>query len=425
MIKLLIFFFVGLIPSASFAQAPSQSAPPPQRALDLTQCYQLAKKQSETLRIETEQIDQAEQQFRQVFASVLPNISFQASQKYQQRNAGGGGLTPTSSPQVNFLLTQPLFSGFREYAAMRSFKHEGMKNKLLLDFAARQLFQNVAGAFYLVLSLEKNLEDARTLRDFTNDRAGELRQRERLGKSRVSEVLTVESQVETLDAQIESIKGQIAAARELLSFLIGEDASDAALADDLPALPSVESEEALLRKALGRADVQAADEEAKAQWEQVQIAKGAWYPTASFTGDYYLKRIPFYQSIHWDAMFGASLPIFSGGGMVAQSKQAESQWRAAEDAAGLAYRQARSQIRTAYLAFASAVAQSRTLAEAYRKAKDSYRLQTREYRLGIVDNLTVLQALNDMQSAKLGMDQTAIQIKIDYIQLKVATEEMP
>src|SRR5207253_6049318 len=86
--------------------------------LDLTQCYEMAKKQSETLQLSVEQIRQIEQQYKETLANALPNLTLNGSQEWQERNPlVGGTFSTTSKPQVNFVLTQPLFSGFREYAA--------------------------------------------------------------------------------------------------------------------------------------------------------------------------------------------------------------------------------------------------------------------------------------------------------------------
>ena len=394
--------------------------------LDLAQCYELSKKQSETLEISVEQINQIEQQYRQTLASTLPNITLNGSQEWQEPNPlVGGTFSATSRPQVNFNLTQPLFSGFREYAAMRGFKHQGQAAQLQLKFADQQLFQNVATAFYQILSLEKNLTDTRDLLAMTEDRVKELRTREQLGKSRVSEVLTVESSLASVKSQAESIRGQIAAEREILSFLIGKDASSAALVDRLAELPPAQTQEAALAKAQTRSDVRAAREAAQALREQIKIAWGAMSPQVGFVGNYYLKRIDLLEPTKWDATLNATLPIFSGGGQMAAVRLAESQWRSADDNARLVLRQAASQIRTDLSNLQFATSQFGTLQEAYEKARESYRLNLREYRLGIVDNLTVLQAMNAVQSAQVALHQTGYQIKLDYLQLKVATEEMP
>src|SRR5262249_30990261 len=152
----------------------------------------------------------------------------------------------------------------------------------------------------------------------TEDRVKELRGRERLGKSRVSEILSVESQLATIESQMEAIKGQIAAARELLSFLIGQDASAAALQDKLAAPVRMEPEEEVLSRASGSSDVKAAFELERAQREQVKVAWGNWYPQISFVGDYYLKRIPVLEPVRWDATLNLAFPIFSGGSQLAQ-----------------------------------------------------------------------------------------------------------
>ena len=91
----------------------------------------------------------------------------------------------------------------------------------------------------------------------------------------------------------------------------------------------------------------------------------------------------------------------------------------------MALRQARAEIRTAHLALQSAVSQVASLKEAHEKAAASYQLQVKEYRLGIVNNLTVLQSLNDMVAAERALDQTALQARADLVRLKVVTEELP
>src|SRR5262249_42636218 len=155
---------------------------------------------SESLQISVEQIQQIEQQYRQTLGSVYPNLALYGSERWQG-NHGAGAFSPTSTPQVNLTLTQPIFSGFREYAAMRGYKHQGKAAELQLKFANQQLFQDVATAFYQILNLEKNLLDTKDLLAMTEDRVKELRTREQLGKSRVSEVLSVESSLATVRSQ--------------------------------------------------------------------------------------------------------------------------------------------------------------------------------------------------------------------------------
>ena len=412
-----------LLPAPAWTQADAWGAPPPVEA-DLSQCYAWALEQSESLHMQQEQIYQIEQQFKQALASALPNLSFNASDKWLQ--AGGTGITYTTpQPQVNLALSQPLFTGLREFAAMAAFKHQGQASELQLRRARILLFQDVSNAFYLVLNLKSQMANDHMAVELFASRIKELNHFEDIGRSRHSEVVFAESQKAALEADEESIKGQIEVARELLSFLTGRDLSLTTLTDKLERLHSLDPEESLLARAYDRTDVQSLHKQVDFQADQVRLAKGAWAPTVSFLGDYYFKRMAGLDSIRWDAGVTAGLPLFAGGGQLAGVRQAESQVSQARYNLELGLRLARTQIHSAYMALRAAVSTVDAAEKAYLKADESYHLETQEYRLGLVTNLDVLQALNSLVSAKTIFDTGVVQIKIDLLQLKVATEELP
>ena len=69
--------------------------------------------------------------------------------------------------------------------------------------------------------------------------------------------------------------------------------------------------------------------------------------------------------------------------------------------------------------------QSVMLEDAFKKAEESYRLQTKEYRLGLVNNLEVLESMNAMEEAKRNFDRAVLKTKLDLLRLKAASEEFP
>jgi outer membrane protein TolC len=403
-------------------RAMAQTGTPPPAEADLPQCYAWAKEQSESLHMQAEQVYQLEQQYKQALAGALPNLSFNASDKWQKT---GGGTYFTSQPQVNFSLFQPLFSGLREYAAMAAFKHQGQAAELQIKRAQALLFQDVSSAFYLVVSLEAQLGNAHMALDLTTSRIKELKRFENLGRSRHSEVVLVESQEASLIAEEESLKGQIAVARELLSFLTGKEIGQTKLLDKLERLHSVDPEERILARAYDRNDVLALRKQLDAQKDQLRLAKGAWLPTVGFSGNYYLKRMPSLEPVKWDAGLAAGIPLFAGGGQLAAVREAQSQVSQAQYNFELGLRQARSQIHSAYMTLRAAVSSADAAEKAYLKADESYRLDSQEYRLGLVTNLDVLQALNSMLNAKTIFDTDVVQTKLDLLRLKVASEELP
>lgn len=409
-----------LLPSLRAQEAPPAEA-------DLDQCYAWAKERSETLRMGEEGVRQLEQQFRQALAGALPAISFNASDKWldTSRTTGGGVSAASPQPQVNFSLSQTLFSGLREYSAMSAAKHLGRSADLQLKRARAALFRDVSGAFYLAVSLETQLADTRAAVALSADRVKELRERVALGRSRRSEVVLVESQLASLQAQAETQQGQIAVARELLSFLTGRELAGTALRDKLERLREVEPQDALLAHAGQRSDVRALHEAVIAGEAAARAAKGTWWPTVSLTGNYYLKRVAALDPIKWDVGVAGSLPLFAGGGQLAGVRLAGSQLESARAAYELGLRQARSDIRSAAATLRAAVAVTDTSEKAYLKAEEAHRLVVQEYRLGLVNNLDVISALNSLVSAKSSYDSSAVQAKLELLKLKVATEELP
>ncbi|MBI3292522.1 MAG: TolC family protein [Elusimicrobia bacterium] len=409
-----------------------QSPSPSSSALTLQDCYHLALQRSEDLKTQSENIAQAEARYQQALGNVLPHLSFNVSESLQDTSGISGGdggvggtFTRRERPEVKFIVRQPLFSGFREFAAMSSFKSESRRATLLFNRASKLLFQDVARAFYLVVQLETDLGNIRTLIQLTQERVKELQERVRLGKSRPSEVLTVQSQQAAQRSLEEQIKEQILTARELLSFLTGNDVGERSLRDELPNSEIVEPEAMLLAKTDQRSDVQAQREQVLSQRARVQLAKGSLLPTASLLGNYYIKRVGFQSGINWDILLSLEAPLFQGGTARAQVKEAASQLQQAELRLSRLSRDVRSEIKRASVALASGVAQAKALEEAFNKAKESYTLQVREYRLGLVNNLEVLQAMNAMQDTRRSWDRTLVQSKLAFLQLKVATEELP
>jgi outer membrane protein len=389
---------------------------------DLARCYAWAQAQSESLRIQGEGIYQLRQQYRQVLGTLLPDLGYAYSVKFL--DASGASLQGTQ-PQANFTLTQTLFSGFKELAAMASFRHQEKAGELRLSHARTALFQDAAGAFYLIVDLETQLANVRSAVDLSETRLKELRSWVELGKSRHSEVVLVESQKASYEARAESIRGQIDSARTLLSFLTGRDMRRTRLEDGIERVRCLEPEESLLAKALDRSDVRALLEEASALRESVRVAESAWYPSAGFAGNYYNYRTGDLRPARWDAFVGVSLPLFQGGASSAALRQASSGLQAATLASELSLRRARSQIQSAYATLRASIAESDASERSFQKAEECYRLQQKEYRLGLVSNLDVLAAMNSLLNARLLFDQAVIEGKMALLNLRAAVEDVP
>jgi len=65
------------------------------------------------------------------------------------------------------------------------------------------------------------------------------------------------------------------------------------------------------------------------------------------------------------------------------------------------------------------------LDEASIAARKSFDAQRKEYGLGLVTNLDVLQAVDLLQSQNMARDTARLKVKRLYINLRVALEQMP
>ncbi len=413
-----------LLLAALAGAVPARAA---EKALTLEECFQAALQRSETLANQKELIVQAEEHYRQAWGGLLPNLSGTASYGVQD-NSGLKGVASSFFPAEQRLLkvtaTQPLFRGFREYAALRQSGDLIVLQKEAYQWARIQLYQDVAQGFYGVLAWEtdlKLLDDQIRLYD---QRIRDLQARVRIGRSRTSEVLTVQAAQASLRAQRQQVQGQRDVSREVLAFLTGLDA-ELVLADaeSLPAAPA--PEETYLTKLEERPDVRAARKQVEAAKENIGLASGAHWPSVDASGNYYFERTGSEQPVKWDAGIALTLSIFAGGTVLSKTREAESQARQSENALGLLLRQDAQDLRTFYANLNSDLAQTAANAEAADLTEQNYRAVLKDYDLGLVTNLDVLVAMTSSLDAQRSLERSRFTSKLDALRLEAAAMLRP
>jgi outer membrane protein len=417
-------------PSAAASLSPTGAAAAPTapvEGLSLDDCFKAALKQSESLASQKELLMQEEEHYKQALGSVLPNIHGNALWFWEDSHAipaGPGEPTPEEST-YSLTLTQPLFEGLRDFAALRQTKDSITQQDLATQWASLQLYSDTAQAFYLASSLEKDLSTQEGEVDLYTKRIAELRDFVRIGRSRDTEILTVQSAQAILIAQIEASKAQVAAAHELLSFLTGLP-QDKPLIDDRSLPAALDSLEQYLQNIDARPDIKAAAVNVQMVGENVNIAKGQHLPSASLNADYYFQRPPgATQDSYWDADIAVTVPIFAGGIINSQTREAESQVRQAKLSLQMQRRLAEENLRTAYKSLHYDLSQAQALADAYRLADKNYKAESRDYSNGLVTNLDVLQALTDFEDTQRSLDKALFAAKNDFANLEALAARVP
>lgn len=419
----------GANPSHGRVDPSSGTAAPVAAPLTLKDAFHKAFQTSEQLTIQSEAIEQAKEEYRQTRGGILPHLHFIGSETFQDKsrhqNNSGNSTSDTRYTQARLNLTQPIFQGFKEFYAMSGLRAEERREQLLLRRQGTVLFQSVAQAFFNVLSYETQLADVRSLMKLSSDRTKELRGRVDLGKSRGSDLTTSESQMATYLAQEAMLRGQIAVAREDFSLLIGEEIGGAPIVDNI-GLPRVAPPlDELIKRVGDRSDIAALREEAEVRRAGVQVAKAGYWPTLNASGNYYFKRPGSQSDIDWDAIFTLDATIFQGGVIRGLQLEAQSLLRQADLNVALQQRRAVADVRKAHALLLSSIEQAVLLDDAVRKSQKSYDSINRDYRLGVANNLDVLQAMNALETLKQNADVALLQSKLDLLNLRLVVEMTP
>jgi len=420
-------FFIGAILWASAATA-LQAAPVAisSSGVTLSDCYAQARQISETVGISAENIRLTEAQYRDKLGDILPHIDWIKSQFYQQRVASnqggvGGSYLLSTQPQSYFQLTQPLFSGGRDWTALDIAGSLRQQARYDEEQSRQQLLSDVAMAFYAALTAQAQRATLEDTRQITLDRIKELTHWVEIGRSLSSDLLSAQTERATLDAQIEESKRLQMEARETLRYLT-QIPEEVPLVDDRPD-PQPLSIDQALERATRRPDLMSQEEALRQAQLSIKYAKGSYWPSLGLVGQYFTERVGFESDVRWDATFTLDLPLLEGGSNHAQIQEARSQDLMAELTLHRLKRSIEQQVRTAQQDLAAIVAE----AAAYQKAADlgqkNYSAQTREYQLGRTTNIEVLQVLTDLQNTKSQTVLAKYSSKLDDILLRVAMGE--
>ncbi len=384
-------------------------------ALDLPYLVQSAFVVNETLAMDQESITQAEQRYAQAMGSLAPVLGLAGS--YQRQDDSKLAIADQRNARVT--LAQPLLRGFREYAAIRAAKAGLAYQDQARRWGRSRVALDVAQAYANVLVIESDRAVFQESIELYEKRIQDLKKWVGIGRSRPNEVLNAQAAQAGLKAQAAQAEGQSQAARELLGFLCGiePDQELLSLPEALPELPVLAALQASLPK---RADLNAAEKAVEQARAQVGIARGGHGPNVDLSANYYLQREGALKDVTWDATLSASLPLFAGFTVSKQVKQAQSALRQAELNRDRATRSALADIRALLRTLRAELAQVQALREAQELSEKNYQADAKDYTLGLVTNVQVLQSLANAKDTQRALARARTNAWIDARRLDAA-----
>jgi outer membrane protein TolC len=387
-----------------------------QAFVNLDVCFRAALKQSQTLSGQRELLVQSEEHYRQALSVMLPQVAANFTSFSQD----------TSSPNqttTKIVASLPLFRGFglmalQQTGSLSAAQKQAYRSALL------QLYSDTSNAFYLVLSLENDLKILQKESALYQDRIKALQARVVIGRSRPTEVLTVQTAQAAQAAQIEQVRSQISTARELLSFLTGFSA-DVEL-NDADAMPTdAGSLGSYTADLTNLPDVKFAAENVEAAKHAIGISTGAFLPSIDIAGDYYLNRpAGALQNSKWDGTITVSQPLFAGGYNVSKLSEERSLLRQRQADYQNAVALARQNINSLHKQVGHDLQQVAKLKEAVALAENNFRAVSADYANGLVSNLDVLQALSSLQDIARSYNFSSYVLKMNYNKLLILSAQV-
>ena len=393
-------------------------------ALTLDAYFAQALTHSETVATQGELIAQAEERYRQANATLYPTLSGVGTYTWLDSGGQNLALNPLRQPNARLALSQPLFRGLSEFAARR--QTQALVDAQDDDYrnARAQLFKDVAQNFYDVLTFEQELKNLDEQIEQFQQREKELQERVQIGRTRPGEVLTVQTTISTLRAQAEQLRTQLSTVRDVFSFLSGLPGATAL--HDTEALPAgLDTLEIYLTRVAMRPDVKAAQQRQTAAQENIGVVRGAHLPSLDLNANRYLERAGSLENVEWDVQLALTVPLYAGGGVQSRVREAQSQRVQAELVTTRTRRLAEQEIRSFYQTVVLDRSRLDALEKASDAAKRNYETQRHDYRLGLVTNLDVLQALSTYQENQRALDRARYNVKLNYLRLQAAAVYRP
>ena len=402
--------------------APAFAAPP----LTLTDAYHRALETSESLKLTQSDVQLAEIRYRQAIAAAFPEIDANLEERVRNsansdsQNSGSGNRNfgEGSKDQFEgfFSLHQPIFRGFREFILADAARAEGRAAEFNVARSRELILRDVADIFYQIVLYERDLDELSRTEAILRDRRKELVKFLDLGKSRESELQAADADISALLASIERGRGLLAESRELLAFLTGLPAAEIAVKDLDQFGPEAPLTE-YLERGQSRSDLQGLAELESSAEIQLKAATRERWPSVSLDGNAYVLQDPS-NDRDWDITLNLQVPVFDGGRISSRISERELESSRSSLRTAEGRRIAEREIRVSYSNLKAAQATTEKFKNLVTNSEKSYQSQRADYQLGVVNNLTVLESIRQLQAAR----RQLLSALVDSSRYRVALE---
>lgn len=315
-----------------------------------------------------------------------------------------------------------LFQGGASNAGLNSAEATVTQRRLLLVDLQATVLLDVARAYYGVLRAERAADVLRSTLSLQDANVLDVERRLSNGLATTLALAQVKAQRDGTRASLAQAEGDATSRRSALSLLLGVPAVRGNLVGGLAApseqQPLPDCEQAALAH---REDLAATAAAAVAAREQVDAAFAQHYPSVSldFTG--FLYREDYANVSRWTSLLALNLPLFTGGRIQADVREAWSRYRQALLAQSLVRRSVLRDVQVAHADLATATRRIAELRSEDAAAQDALRLAQSAFTNNLATNLDVLTAQDRALAAQLDLTTAEFDRDTAYLDLVRAT----
>ncbi len=388
--------------------------------LTLEKFIEYAKNNNEIVKIQLRKIRQYEEKIVQAQGGILPAVSF-SYQTYFRDTANN--TISGQGTDSRIIVSQPLYYGSRKRETINISKSEKRIRELQLKNTLRKLESDVATAFYQIAQAESDSKNTNETITMMINRKNEINERVRLGKSRESELYVLDSQIAVLRANLQKLQGEYDKAVETLAFLTNLSTSVIKISDVEFEPKYVDSVEQYISTINTRTDVVEVQEAIDAQLRRVRVAKASFSPTLDLNSYWYTARSGSLSNVSWDLYLLFGIPIYQGGILKSRVDEEVAKLEELNELYNMVLRSVKTEVRQPHTSLVSSISQVESFKDAYIKAKKSYDLQLKDYQLGLVNNLDVIQATFTLLDVKTNLDRSILRAKQNKVLLDIAVKD--
>lgn len=397
-----------------------------QRVVTLEEAYRSAIAESEHIGISRESLAQAEREIDRAKSFLYPSITADASylRRPDARVGGFGVLHSETEKQFNLTLDQPLYAGGRASAAYRRAKLGVRGGRLDLSLTTEELLFEVARAYYEALKAQRNVEIEVNEVERLEAHLRDAEKRFRVGEAIKTIVLRAEAELADARARLIRSRNDQETTKDQLALLARIE-GPFALADPPSLTLSEQSQAEWIKTAhTRRFDLERQLTNVQISEEQIDIAKGAFYPSLSLQARYnWVDQDPessFLITNDRSAVLILSFPLFEGRLRVAELAQARSRHRQQLLQKQLLSDQIAVEVRRTLLNLNALTSQLDVLNAQVAFARENFALISRQFAVGLATNIDVLDANATLISAERQLANTTYDREVAILQVERA-----